>query len=340
MVRTAIIRYRNAILTDATEAAREPQLAAAADDLYRALWAPLVSHLEGATRIYVVPDGILNIIPLRALKDGGRYLIERQQLVQLGSSRDLFNTVVPPRGRALIVGAPDYGLAADARAEPRGRARTVGRQLSDLFFTPLPGALEESKRVAAIMSPTFASELLSGARATETAVMRARAPAVLHLATHGFFLDDATRPTDSGDPLQALSRSGLALANANLALRRHRPGGADDGILTALEAVSLDLRGTGLVVLSACDTGLGQVETGDGVYGLARAFHEAGSQTVMATLWPVADEATSEFMQRFYRRIVRGEAAQRALQATQIEFIQGGRWQDPRFWAPFVLTGR
>jgi len=163
---------------------------------------------------------------------------------------------------------------------------------------------------------------------------------VLHLATHGFYLDEPEQESVSGDPLQALARSGLALANANLGAQGSRTAEGDDGILTALEAVSLDLSGTRLVTLSACETAVGLVEPGEGVHGLARAFHEAGAQAVIATLWPIADDATSAFMQRFYRRLVAGESPQAALQRTQVEFLREGTWRDPLYWAPFVMIGR
>ncbi len=117
-------------------------------------------------------------------------------------------------------------------------------------------------------------------------------------------------------------------------------GGELQGILTALEATSLDLRDTRLVVLSACETGLGQFASGEGVYGLAQSLHEAGARAVLATLWPVSDAATAVFMQRFYARLAAGDDPQVALQTVQRAFASEGEFRDPIFWAPFVLTGR
>jgi CHAT domain-containing protein len=323
---------------------RDQEIAAATDTLYARLWAPLEPHLQGVKHVDLVPDGFLNVVPLRALRDRqGRYLIQRFELGQLGSARDLSAGAVAERhATALVVGAPDYGQLASARDRDRGgdRSRTVGRGLGELRFSALPGALEESKQVATILSGKYASALLTGPRATKGAVLHVDGPAILHLATHGFFLADPAGSSDEGDPLRALSRSGLALASANRSLRPGSSGAPPDGILTALEALSMDLRGTRLVVLSACDTGLGQVEVGEGVHGLARAFHEAGSRAVLATLWPVADQATAEFMKRLYRRIVAGQSLARALDDTQIEMLQTPEWRDPKFWAPFALTGR
>ena len=315
---------------------------AAGERLARLWWAPLEPHLNGAHRLVVVLDGLLNVLPLRALKDSqGRLLIETYGWTQLASGRDLLDPAGGPRGTtALVLGAPDYGPGGTAAPA----ARVTGRELGELFFAPLPGTLQEARSVTSTLGSSQ-STLLTGERADKAALLWARSPSVLHLATHGFFLDEATLTSKAqagllADPMQSLARSGLALAHANLGLRRAGAGGADNGILTALEAVSLDLRGTRLVVLSACETALGQTPAGDGVYGLIRAFHEAGAQAVLGTLWPVADEATSEFMQRFYRRLVRGEPAPMVLQATQLEFAADPRWAHPRYWAGFLMTGR
>ena len=113
----------------------------------------------------------------------------------------------------------------------------------------------------------------------------------------------------------------------------------DDGILTALEALSLNLEGTQLVVLSACETGVGEIKQGEGVYGLRRAFQEAGARAVLSTLWPVNDEATQIFMNRFYELYLSGVKANLALQKVKQEFIADGQWQHPYYWAPFVLVG-
>lgn len=184
------------------------------------------------------------------------------------------------------------------------------------------------------------SHLLDGDAATKAAVAAVRSPSVLHLATHGFFLTGLAGSPEEGDPLVSLSRSGVALANANFGIQATSPDGETQGILTALEATSLDLRGTRLVVLSACETGLGAVASGEGVYGLAQALHVAGARDVLATLWPVDDKATVLFMQRFYARLNAGDEPQVALRTVQRGFAVDGQWRDPVFWAPFVITGR
>lgn len=340
-LRASGVRWRQALRDNDAAAAER-----AAQAVSQALWQPLEASLDGVRHLVLVPDGLLNVLPLHALKDSqGRRLVEAYTLERAGSVRDLLDA--PPAARpaaatALVLGAPDYGNAAQAstaanRGAPRA-ARTAGRDWSDLYFAPLPGALEEVQRVAAIVAPVYRVELLIGAEADKAALRRARAPALLHLATHGFYLDDAARPDSAdADPLQALARSGLALAHANAGALSARAG--DNGVLTALEAVSLDLHGTRLVVLSACDTALGQTRSGDGVYGLSRALREAGARAVMGSLWPVADDATRDFMLVYYRHWVGGASAAQALQATQLEFLQHPRWSDPRHWAGFVVDG-
>ena len=187
-----------------------------------------------------------------------------------------------------------------------------------------------------------------GAQATKAALKRIAAPRILHIATHGFFLSDkeitaaALRPADfiqDQPPMplgeNPLLRSGLALAGAN----PRRSGTDDDGILTAAEAAQLDLRGTQLVVLSACETGVGEVQNGEGVYGLRRALVLAGAQTQVASLWKVADAATKDLMLDYYKRLLKGEGRSAALRDAQRTMIGSQEHSHPYFWAAFVPIG-
>ena len=155
--------------------------------------------------------------------------------------------------------------------------------------------------------------------------------------THGFFLDPP--PTLDDYVEHPLLRSGLAFVNANLNLGKHDES-SDDGIFTAMEALGLNLRGTDLVVLSACESGVGDVDTGEGVYGLQRAFLEAGAKAVLYSLWEVDDEATVHFMKRFYQHFIDGQQPQDALRRAQLEMLQHEVWHNPYFWGGFVLSGR
>src|SRR5262249_55611314 len=150
---------------------------------------------------------------------------------------------------------------------------------------------------------------LTGRDATEGAVKRARSPAVLHLATHGFFHAD-----DTDDAENALLRTGLVLAGANTAAAGGvLPAEAQDGGLPADDVAPLDLLGTHRVVLSACDTGLGRVHAGEGVLGLRRAFTLAGADTIVMSLWKVPDYESVELMDGLYRRLLEGEERAEAL---------------------------
>jgi hypothetical protein len=202
--------------------------------------------------------------------------------------------------------------------------------------------------------------VLSGGEATEAAVKALRAPRILHLATHGFFLADQppadlgpargvrlksqppkslpTSPPTPSHPTweNPLLRSGLALAGANQ-LR----SGAEDGVLTALEASALDLWGTQLVVLSACETGLGEVQHGEGVYGLRRALVLAGAESLVMSLWSVEDTATRDLMVAFYRGLAQGLGRSEALRQARLALLTGGGpRRHPYFWAGFIPFGR
>ncbi|MGF1536933.1 MAG: CHAT domain-containing protein [Elainellaceae cyanobacterium] len=205
------------------------------------------------------------------------------------------------------------------------------------------------------MAPLFPNlTLLTQNDATENALKQMGAPSILHIATHGFFLEDAefvpppdprgitleptvsstrpaSRPINNENPLL---RSGLALAGFT-----PRQSGSEDGVLTALEASQLDLYGTDLVVLSACDTGLGDVANGEGVYGLRRAFVIAGAESLLMSLWQVSDNGTAELMTRYYQRLQAGQGRSEALRETQLELMQTPEYAHPYYWASFIFSG-
>jgi len=203
----------------------------------------------------------------------------------------------------------------------------------------------------------FDTEPLLEDRALERGVKKSRSPRILHLATHGFFLPDAPRHVD-GEHRQLgilgssgnaglsrlahlenpLLRSGLALAGANTWLARCQlPEDAEDGLLTAEDVTGMDLLGTELVVLSACETGLGEVHVGEGVYGLRRAFVLAGAKTLVMSLWKVPDEETRELMEDFYQRVLQGRPRAEALREAQL--AMRAKHPDPFCWGAFICQG-
>ena len=348
-------------------------LKATAQELNARLWKPLEHYIAHKAKVYLVPDGVLHLLPFGALIDEkGRYLAQAHDLVLLASSRDL--VVAPAEGQSTeptIFSAPEYDFPGQSESTDSGEvraSRTSGLNLSDVHFNPLPGTAREGERIARLMQQhQQAFRHYTGADATEAALAEVSHPRILHLATHGFFLDGlaalegdggtglrgfepvtlevgggqiapsaALRPKPVGNPLL---RSGLALTGANLGVRGIKQKDGNDGILTAMEVLSLDLVGTDLVVLSACETGVGDIKQGQGVYGLRRAFQEAGAKVVLSTLWSIDDEGTQAFMDRFYNLYLGGTPPQQALLAVQREFIADSRWKHPYYWAPFVMVG-
>jgi CHAT domain-containing protein/tetratricopeptide (TPR) repeat protein len=306
-----------------------------------------VRRVLGETRhLLVSPDGPLNMIPFAALVDEqNRYLLERYTITYLTSGRDLLRLQVPreSRSRPLIVAAPIFGEPALVAA---GREKPARVDDSQVFFGPLPGVREEARALQQMLPD---ATMLVGERATEAAVRSAAAPRLLHIATHGFFLSDrdgrAIDRTGRAAPgarigrwaawaENPLLRSGLAMAGAN-----QGRSGEDDGVLTALEAAGLDLWGTKLVVLSACDTGVGDVTRGDGVYGLRRALVLAGAETQLMSLWPVSDRSTRDLMIGYYKQVTQGEGRGEALRRAQIGMLRASRHRHPYYWAGFIQSG-
>jgi CHAT domain-containing protein len=225
--------------------------------------------------------------------------------------------------------------------------RTAG---VDQPFPPLPGARKEAEAIQRLFPQ---AQLLLGRAATKEALLKLRTPGILHVATHGFFREDApagvgTRAVvaccalSEADKAQRLPdpllRSYLVLAGAQA--ESERPGGArrEDSLVTALELAGLELWGTQLVVLSACDTGLGDIKRGQGVYGLRRAFVMAGAEAVVASLWSVNDETTRELMEGYYRNLLAGQGRITALREAMR--TQRRKHPHPYFWAPFIAIGQ
>jgi CHAT domain-containing protein/Tfp pilus assembly protein PilF len=324
-----------------------------AQELFQKLIKPLEPHLPKNTRVLFSPDGALNLIPFAALVDeDGNYLTQRFEITYLTSGRDLLRLAAQSSARssAVVMADPDYGKSETAGPPVETGlklARSADLDRSGLVFTPLEGTAAEAKALQGLLK-LDTEHVLMGKNATEGRLKGLRGPRILHVATHGFFLTDyeieraALKPVGSSSdtpplPLNEnpLLRSGLALAGAN----GRRSGEGDDGILTAAEAAQLDLRGTQLVVLSACETGVGKVQRGEGVYGLRRALVLAGAQTQLASLWKVADDATRALMVDYYQRLLKGEGRSAALRSVQEAMLADPARQHPYYWAAFVPLG-
>jgi len=302
---------------------------------------PLRASVNGATRLLISPDGALNLVPFEALVDEhGRYLIERYSTSYLTSGRDLLRAQIDRAraGKAVIVADPLFGdPAVTAARRPHTAARetrrsvTGGGSVSDLYFSPLAGTAIEGRAIKALFPD---ATLLMGRRATKAEVQRVTAPSILHIASHGFFLDDVAGGTPGTAAQNPLLRSGVALAGANMPGDEH-----GNGILTALEAAGLDLWGTHLVTLSACDTGVGDVHNGEGVYGMRRAFMLAGAETLVMSLWPVGDAVARDTMVAYYGQLRSGVGRGDALRHAKLSVLRRPATRHPYYWAAFIQSG-
>jgi CHAT domain-containing protein/tetratricopeptide (TPR) repeat protein len=340
----------------------EELLAETTGKLYQILIEPLADRLVGKSSVIISPDGMLHLLPFEILATSdSTYLIEQYELSYVSSSRDLLDVGPKQVARnAIIVGNPDFETEIRSRAiaEPEP-LDTVLPSLAigppPVFRTaaclqgpllPLRYAGDEASAVKIILSRDsgFDVRFYSGPEASES-VLKAMeiAPRVVHLATHGFYCDEI----DSSQSILAqnpLLKSGVILAGANRTLGSKSPvSGSDDGIMTALEASSLNLVGTELVVLSACQSGVGETISSEGVFGLRRAFQQAGAEAVVMSLWDVPDKETSQLMKRFYQGWVNGTPKQEAFRAAKLSLLKESRRRNghghPLLWGGFVMIG-
>lgn len=310
---------------------------------------PLRKVLGGVATLLMSPDGALNLVPFGALVDeNGQYLLDHYAFRYLSSGRDLMRVSTRmPRSGIVIIANPDFGGSNIPINSNAGSARERGVRSVDFGTIEFPSLPETAMEAQAIAERLAHVTVLLGAKATESALKSIHGPALLHIATHGFFLPRdptaaAERQARSDDVRQGnavhrenlLLRSGLALAGANL-----RASGTEDGVLTALEAGMLDLDGTNMVVLSACETGLGESISGEGVYGLRRGFAIAGADSLLMSLWRVDDAATRDLMAGYYDTLARGGTRIESLRQVALSLRHNQDTAHPYYWAGFILSG-
>lgn len=363
-----IDRHINAYLKEIGRAAREGVLPAEkelrreAASLYQLLIKPVEPFLAKKNQIFVSPDGNLNLIPFEALvTPSGRHMIEDWLISYVGAGRDVVKFVKTSLkgGVSLIIADPDYDLgrkemekAAAAAGSTKAKVRShITRDAARMHFDRLPDTKKEADAIEKILKDFFGQEVINrqDKSALEYVLFKSSSPKVLHLATHGYFLtQEETRESDrapdmepAGDQLHDTSvvienpmiRSGVVLAGVNTSLKE----GKDEGMVTAEKVLSLNLKGTDLVVLSACQTGVGDVQSGEGVFGLKRAFILSGAKTLVMSLWSVPSQETVELMTSFYTLISRGQTNSRALREAKLAVMK--QKPNPFFWGAFVLTG-
>ncbi|MCY1077668.1 CHAT domain-containing tetratricopeptide repeat protein [Archangium lansingense] len=327
---------------------------------------PLIPLLGKARRLFISPDSQLALVPFAALHDGRQFLVDRFDITYVTSGKDLLtrSANISPAQSVVVMADPDFDSALGTSHLVAGGARLPTERSASLerfFFTlrpesrdqpllPLPGTRKEAEAIQRLLPQ---ARTLMGRDATKEALLTLATPGVLHIATHGFFLEDAkaqvgTRavghccaageipPISLSD--EPLLRSGLVLAGARASSARSDASRREESWVTALELAGLDLWGTQLVVLSACDTGRGHVKLGQGVYGLRRALMVAGAQTLVTSLWKVRDEATHQLMDSYYRNLLAGQGRGEALRSAMRELRK--RKPHPYYWAPFIAIGQ
>ena len=317
---------------------------------------PLDKATKGSKTWFISPDGELNRIPFAALSgaNGDGLLGEQVQIRLLTTGRELFNLEKVNEAEpnvSLVVANPSFdppkAVSPDSQQTVSSFELIASQKRSaeiDTFkWRPLPGTNKEGKIIANEIDAT----LLVEEKATAQAIIKTIDPKILHIASHSFYL--ANQPENEKDTYSAvqvqsfakgenpLLRSGIVLAGAN------KPDAKkfDDGYLTALELANLDLSATEMVVVSGCESGKGDIQAGESVYGLKRAIAVAGARSSLLSLWKVDDNATAEFMESFYRRLKKGDGRADALAATQKEFRNhpDPSWRHPYVWAAFQLSG-
>ncbi len=324
-------------------------------EAYQYYWQPLEQALQGVSKLYFSPDGVYHQINLSTLLNpvSGQYLLDELPIVTLTSTRDLLNKnqpKLPVAGQqAVLVGYPDYDLS---REKHRQLTATASNQVEQAGYLPvklergdelkpLPGTRQEVEQVAQLLAKhQIKTAVYLGKQALEETVKQVNNPKILHIATHGYFEQDVQEEKAFQNPLL---RSGLLLAGAGRSLNDTLPYDPletdllEDGILTAYEAVNLRLDQTELVVLSACETGLGAIKNGEGVYGLQRAFKVAGADAILMSLWKIDDQATQALMTSFYEYWLNKKDKSEAFKMAQQQLRQ--QYPDPYYWGAFLLIG-
>lgn len=296
---------------------------------YDQFWARVDPALTGKKIIYVSADGVYNQISLNTLKKtDGDYLLNRYDIILVGNSKDVIalknQKPVASKKNAFLLGFPDYG--GDAVAA-------------------LPGTKVEVESITRILKANgYQTTPYLQKAATEAVMKSLKGPAIVHVATHGYFQADVEQASvgvhQENAKNNSLLRSGLLLAGASPTIKGEvMPNleSNDNGVLTAYEAMNLALEGTDLIIISACETGLGDVRAGEGVYGLQRAFLVAGAKAMVMSLWKVDDTATQALMTNFYTNLAKGGSKAKAFKQAQLQLMT--KYKEPYYWGAFVMMG-
>ncbi|NLV26339.1 MAG: CHAT domain-containing protein [Methanomicrobiales archaeon] len=324
--------------------------------------------ISSCSHLFIAPDGILSILPFETLPyDTSSLLIDQFSVSYLGVGRDIlkFDQKIERQNEPIIIANPDYNLNLQSGSATQSNRQILNLSLSELknsllmrdeIFAPLPGTQKEGIEISSILNTIPYLDK----NALESKIKYCSSPSIIHLATHGFFFGDCDidcnnfsdrsiqfemRSPDPYDKIQTISeaknpliRSGLAFAGAETWLNGGLlPPEAEDGILTAEDITGIDLIDTELVNLSACQTGLGEIKTGEGVFGFRYSFSIAGARTLIMSLWNVPDQETQELMIHYYRELQSGKGRSEALRNAQL--LIKSRTNHPYFWGAFICQG-
>ena len=328
---------------------------------YNIIWKPLERYLKGIKNVYFSPCGKFHTIAIEYLPDeNGEIFAKKFNAYRLSSTRELaFEKEINPNKKASVYGGILYDFSEGDWQDLKNYKDEIEQEFRDIpdlsgsfraGVTFLQGAKVESETITDILrNGNYQVSDWAESYATEESFKKLSGSGIkmLHIATHGFyepeskqnsFTDFLSGSKNNKEDL-SLSRSGLLLAGAASAIdpekRKQIPEGVDDGILTAKEISRLDFKGLDLVVLSACQTGLGEV-TSEGVFGLQRGFKKAGARTIVMSLWKVDDNATKDLMTEFYKNLVQCKSKHEAFVLAQ-DFVRQ-KYQDPQKWAAFIMV--
>jgi CHAT domain-containing protein len=309
---------------------------------YNAFWKPIEAELGEYKKLYIATDGVYSQLNLETLADAkGNYVIDNYDITLLTTLRELTTAEMPKKvvkkskkspdkpftGTAILVGNPSY------------YTQKQGNEID-----PLPGAEKEVENIAQMLNRNnWDTRLLTASAATEEEVRKVSNPTVFHIATHGFFVENHTEQEQGGlrqsqEEENPMLRAGLLLAGGGDAYEYKKSTFfLEEGVLTAYEAMNLSLDQTELVVLSACETGLGKLQVGEGVYGLQRSLMIAGAKNIVMSLFKVPDTPTRELMTTFYQEWLKdGNKRAAFLKAKK---IMRQKYEHPYYWGSFVMLG-
>jgi CHAT domain-containing protein len=307
---------------------------------YKQYWQPISTLISDKYKtIYFAGDGVYNQINLETLRDEkGEYLINSKNIVCIGTCRDIINKskqltkntkATNATSSITIIGNPTYYTTTPVQ---------------DQTVSALPGSQIEATKIDSLLTTDkWKVTLFTGSNATEDTVKLIQSPKVLHISTHGFFWTSPTTENNSADiqdqaAANPLLKSGILLYNGGELMHTQNINtiNKESGILTAYEAMNLSLDNTELVVLSACETGLGEVKTGEGVYGLQRSFTVAGSKCIIMSLSKVSDAVTIELMTKFYTYWIQSGNKREAFIKAKKDLMLT---YPPKYWGAFIMIG-